>query len=76
MSFCVSVLGRVDEKCAQHEQSRMCEDSVETDVTNTDKPQADLAQPLHVDDIVIQELQQVEVNTEASAKTTEDKLPG
>ena len=69
--FSVTVLGRVDEKCAHHEQ----QDTSECGEESTEI-KADQAQHANAADVLVQELQHEDVNTELSCQCTEEKLQG
>lgn len=64
-------MGKVVEKCAQQEQSVVCEHPVE--ITDTE---ADEAQHLNADDLPVQELRQAEVTTVLCAHGAEETLKG
>jgi len=66
----IAVLGRVDEKCAQREQTTIREHQVETADMMVDKPS------VGENDILLPELQDVEITTEQSDHCTEGKLQG
>jgi len=75
VTFTVAVLGRVDEKCAEHEQSNVCERPVESTDRKVDQPSVDQAQSSAAA-LPVQELQHVEVNIELSGQDTTEKLRG
>ena len=76
LNFCVIVLGRVDEKCAQHEQQNTSEVDAESTDIEADRLPVDAAQHTDASDVLVQELQRAEVSTELSCQCTEDKLQG
>lgn len=70
--FTVTVLGRVDEKCAQREQQNTSECDVATNKIEPDRLSVDE----DATDILAQKLEHIDVSTELSCQCTDNKLQG
>lgn len=74
--FSVAVLGRVDEKCAQHEQPCIHNHPTESTDTLIAEPSVDEALHQVATDLPVQELQPVDVTTELVGQATAEKSQG
>jgi len=73
----VSVLGRVDEKCTQHEQSNVTRHAVKvTDTQILQPPPSDKVQHLVATENTAQELQHVEADSGQNNEETKKKFQG
>ena len=70
------VLGRVVEKCAQHEQQNTSDTGVESTDIKLSGPSVSQAQLANATDVLVQELQHIDVTTELSCQCTEEKSQG